>query len=484
LDSNPASDVISDLRLAPRFLEVATRGTASLERLRLGEIQARNPDLDVGKRTARIADAIFALSSRCKLFLCPFSGVWRETHKAVGSEAYWAEHEGRVCLVLQFCFITHAGADSAFAFPQEGVVLYFKSLISGPELKERISQLLSVMSSHAAALQAHLEVAPEEQSVAAAELRAPHFGHYVWNALSAWGHLLPHHGGKIDFFVSWRENRFIGPATGLYEEVSDKELLLLKDESDLVRMICERKAFVVFPKDSHVTEELTRRVAGYARRICPEGPLQSIDRLRRECQVIALFAIRIGNRAWLNQESGFVELARAIASRVGTAGFIIDGMNKDTTKGWTHSFMSLADELKLAAPIASAIGAFAPCITTLGASMAESLVASEVCDFYVAPAGSGLAKYKWLANKPGVLISNSTVLDRRNDRGWAIRVFERYRDGIVGSRFVATSAVADVEAADRPGPPHANFELDWRHILQEVEILLSEMSATSPPPSS
>jgi hypothetical protein len=472
LGSKRANEVTAHLGLSPGFLEVVNQGFKQLEAARLREIQARQPQLDVARKSARTADVAFALASRRKLVLCPFSGIWTQTDRTVGSEAYWVSHGQRTCLVLQFCTINHPGADSAFAFPGEGVVLYFPALVPEAELRRRLTYLFAAMSRHSQVLQTHLGADPGERTVAAVELRAPHFGHYVWNALSAWGHLLPQHAARIDFFVSWRDNRFIGPVTGIYPEVGDRELLVAREESDFLRILCERRAFAVFPKDTYLTEDLARRVASYARRVCSSAPLEDIDRLRARCQVLVLFALRTGNRAWLNQEQGFVELARALCSKVPRCGFIIDGMNRDTTRGWTHSLMSDSDEVPLAASIGRAISEFAPCMSTVGASMAESLVASELCDLYIAPAGSGLAKYKWISNKPGVLISNSSVLDQRNDQGWAIRVFEYNREKIIKSRFLAPSAVCDVPAPQRPASHHANFELDWPPILAEAEVLL------------
>ncbi|MEJ1975344.1 MAG: hypothetical protein WDN49_04010 [Acetobacteraceae bacterium] len=157
-------------------------------------------------------------------------------------------------------------------------------------------------------------------------------------------------------------------------------------------------------------------------------------------------------------------------------GFIIDGMSENTTKGWSHALMSMQDELHLASRLVTAIGEFAPCITTVGTTIAESLVASDLADFFIAPAGSILAKYKWLSNKPGVVISNSVVLNKNDDRGWSIRVFEEYRENMIPSIYVDPKYAIDIESQSRNDAAwHANFEMEWENIFPVVEELISRM---------
>jgi hypothetical protein len=196
--------------------------------------------------------------------------------------------------------------------------------------------------------------------------------------------------------------------------------------------------------------------------------------MRDSCCLIVLLGLRTGNRAWLEQEAGYIQLARELARQYGSVGFILDGMSEGTKKGWTHQLMSLDDESKLSERIIGGISKFAPCTSTVAGTMFESLLATELCDLYVAPGGSGLAKYKWISNKPGVFICNSTVLDTSRGEGWPIRVFESFRDDIKPSRFIDPRFVTDEVAEQRPSALHANFHLDWKHVFDAAKAVIEE----------
>jgi hypothetical protein len=466
--------VAARLGLSPRFVAEMAQGSAHLERLRRAEVEARCPTIDLARASERFVDVAYALTYGAKLFLCPFSGEWRQTDKSVGTEAFFGQHEDRCCLILQYCIASAPRADTAFAFPAERVVVFFEPLVRREQVLGRLGELFAAMAENGDVVDRHLSAAGGARPVAVAEMRVPHFGHFIWNALSAWGYLLPHYAGKIDLFISWAESRFIGRVTDIYAEVADRESIVVGDEVAMVRAICERRAFTVFAKDQYVLDGVAHRVTGYARRACPESSFRKLEELRRGCRIVVLFALRTGNRVWLGQEAGFVALAAALVAEFGSCGFVIDGMNRDTSRGWTHGLMSMGEEAELADRLVPRLAAFAPCFSTVGATVVESLVASDVCDAFVAPAGSGLAKYKWIANKPGVVMANSVVLNRKDPRGEAVRVFEHARENLHPSRFVPADAVTDIPAPERPGVPHANFHLDWTVVFNTLVALLRE----------
>ena len=330
--------------------------------------------------------------------------------------------------------------------------------------------MLALLAENRPRLQMYLR--HERRQVVVAELRCPHFGHYVWNALSAWDSLLPDYAAQIDQYVVWAENSFTGKVNDLFPELDLPEPLAFADENDFVRWMYSSDSLVLVAKDNQIGQSIAARTLDHARRSCPPKALMQIQALRQSCSLVVLLSLRLGNRAWLEQQSGYVALAKQIASKYSGSGFIIDGLSGNTTKGWTHSLMSVSDEVALASAIVTGISQSARCVSTVGATLSESLVASAVCDVFISPAGSAMAKYKWLANKPGVVVSNATASNGRNSDGAAIRVFEHYREGIISSCFVHPQHVQDVEAPGRPGPTHANFHLDWQIVAAALDDLL------------
>jgi hypothetical protein len=98
---------------------------------------------------------------------------------------------------------------------------------------------------------------------------------------------------------------------------------------------------------------------------------------------------------------------------------------------------------------------------------------ADIVDAFIAPVGAGMAKYRWITNKPGVAFSNETFLGGRNHNG---TLYDRFRDHPIRSRFVSASAVRDVERERNGQQSRANFSMNWeapyrlaREMLLDIE---------------
>ncbi|MCB4821181.1 hypothetical protein [Roseicella aerolata] len=471
----PDARIPAGLGFAPGFVRAMAAGAEALQAQRQAEILRRFPTLPPDGLPARGLDIAYALSARAKLVLCPFTGAWAHAARALGYETFWHGAAGRVCLVAQYTETTQTGQDTVWLFPAEKVALYFGSRVTLPILRHFLQECLLGLLCAPAAVAAHLRRPAPSAALALVEMSAPHFGHALWNASSAWARLFALPGlPRPDRYVTWHESNFLPPVTELYPEEAGRPLLRLHRPAELVRVIAETDSLALVAKDHWITEALARRVIDHAWRHAAPEALAALRALRRTAMPLVLLGLRLGNRVWLEQEEGLANLAAALQARFGAVGFIIDGLNAGTTMGWTHELMSLPEEMRLAGRLADRIGRHAPCLVTVGRSMAESLVASALCDVFVAPAGSGLAKYQWLANKPGVVVSNSVILDPGNPLGWSCRVFDGFRDGARPALRPDHRLVRDVGSAQRPGPMHADVSLDWRALLPSVIGLAEE----------
>jgi hypothetical protein len=455
---------------APAFVERLKGGYFAFLDATLEEIGRRTPVEHLASLSPRNRDVAHTLLSREKLFLDPFSDQWRTTTRCMGREAYWFESEGgEGCILGQYGFTFSPTGDTTYIFPDRGVVVFFGEFVAQADVAREIEELfrnLSAWPARAAGVAARQGPAA---CVAAAEMKAPHFGHYVWNALSAWGAILPHFGKRIDCFIGWRENNYFAPVTEIFPDLDADRLAVVRNDAALLKLLDKKAALACFPKDDHITEALARAVADWAFRNCPPQRLAALQALKARSRPLCLFSLRLGNRTWLEQREGFVSLARALVDRWPDIGFLIDGLSADKTMGWTHALMSVEAEVALAQALVEDISQFAPCVSLVGETMEESVAGVDLCDFFIAPAGSGLAKPKWISNKPGVVLSNRSVLDRADPEGWGVRVFEERRDHLRPSVLLNKDDVRDVEALDRPEKVHNNFHLDWRAILSAIE---------------
>ena len=94
---------------------------------------------------------------------------------------------------------------------------------------------------------------------------------------------------------------------------------------------------------------------------------------------------------------------------------------------------------------------------------------SEAIDAFLAPIGAGLAKTRWIANKPGVAFSNQSFLRPGSSDGF---LYERFRDGLVPMRYLDRAEVEDVEEARHGETSRANVTMSWRAPLRELATLL------------
>ena len=95
-------------------------------------------------------------------------------------------------------------------------------------------------------------------------------------------------------------------------------------------------------------------------------------------------------------------------------------------------------------------------LDTLGEPLAVSLAWAQACDGFVALWGAGLAKYRWIANKPGFIISSRWNLEKKGDLH--LYDVEEYMDAPTPVVFVPSDVMQDLPAAPMLVPfEHASY---------------------------
>ena len=181
-----------------------------------------------------------------------------------------------------------------------------------------------------------------------------------------------------------------------------------------------------------------------------------------------MVTIRTENRAWVGQQDGLACLINELARDYPRLGVIFDGINSGMEQLASHALMSLADEQA----IAGAIMAACPNVRffdALGCLPHESITLAEAIDAFLAPVGAGLAKTRWIANKPGVAFSNQSFLQPGSNDGF---LYDRFRDDLVPMRYVDQAEVQDIEEARHGEKSRANFTMPWQAPLRELTALL------------
>ncbi len=120
-------------------------------------------------------------------------------------------------------------------------------------------------------------------------------------------------------------------------------------------------------------------------------------------------------------------------------------------------------------------------LDTIGAGMATSLAWTASSDGFVSIWGASLAKYRWVCNKPGFVLSNRTNLLHRE----ALRIYDapRYMEDPTPVAFVDPELVTDVPGALRlvegaPGDPALdNFRLHLDGALAAIGRFVDGLGA-------
>lgn len=132
---------------------------------------------------------------------------------------------------------------------------------------------------------------------------------------------------------------------------------------------------------------------------------------------------------------------------------------------------------------ASAAGMDVTILDTLGAGMASSLAWALLCDCFLSVWGASLAKFRWVCNKPGLVVSSQANLLHRDD----LHIYDspQYMEAPTQLLFADPAAVVDDPDAPRlvpvslGNPFFANFRVDHGRVLAQFRGLVDEVMAAS-----
>ena len=162
-----------------------------------------------------------------------------------------------------------------------------------------------------------------------------------------------------------------------------------------------------------------------------------------------VFGLRFENRTWLNQCDGFLNITKFLSEKYSNLSIIIDG--HDFIKNISQIKMSHKENnnyniLEMEKSVVSLLELNfkhlnVKIIDAVGCSLDKSLLLINSADFFVAPWGAGLAKYKWICNLPGVVFTSAWNIRNKNDL--SIYDDEKYRESSIKSLYVEEVYIQD-----------------------------------------
>jgi hypothetical protein len=251
----------------------------------------------------------------------------------------------------------------------------------------------------------------------------------------------------------------------------------------------------------HVSSRLRDRILERVRTSAVYAEARSVTgtgRRRRTSKAgpAILIGLRVENRTLVDLAEFYTNLADFIVDRFPHAVLVLDGHNArgDVEGGKvieSHGEPSarrkpVEIERDLAAALRERFRSRPVTIAdTIGQPIAASLAWADSCDCFVSIWGASLAKYRWVCNRTGFIVTSRDNLLRRGD----LHIYdaERFMEAPTPLRFIDPGLVTDEPDAPllvNVAPGNAsffNFRVDEARLFPQIGEMIEQVLTGRPP---
>ena len=321
-----------------------------------------------------------------------------------------------------------------------------------------------------------------------------HIGHHLWNELTGLDRLVRRLGQRdlpmVIIADADEGSEAFAPIDQIFPELAGKIDRTLRAPRALAEHVYAQDYCLLRVLDDHVTSGLAARIRATAAHEAPTRYDQALGaRLEAEGTPVILLGIRVENRTAVDLEAMVSGMIDHMQRRLGPVAVVLDGHNARCGHDPVSSFGSAGqhgahehpvfDELRLAQALHRRFaGAPVRIINLFGAAMSRSLFWTQRCCCFVAFWGAGLAKYRWVCNRPGLVLSSRWNLMHRDDLG--IYHQPRYQEAGAPLAFIDASQVTDMHEAPvlfsphNPVPTYSNFSIAPDALRQAIDAMINE----------
>lgn len=414
----------------------------------------------------RVRDILHTIEFGNKRVISPITGNCVSVICNLDMESYLCHDNGVSFIVAQWAEHSKSSGDSVWISLEDQTIYYDTSVLPQSWIYGALGKTLACAIFFADQIKSMIFNPKPPSQFMILETPFPHIGHHIWNALSGWESLMRYLPEDDRIYIGYFKgvNDFCTVRDLLPEKLSMDHLLTLNKAHDARQTAFKNGALIQLVKDNFISSKTAERILDVAFEKSSATFLASLRELQRTCFPVILLTIRTGNRSWAGQENGWPELIQKLQAQYPKTGFIIDGSNNDVVKAGSHAMMSIGDEQRIAEVISKAVGDPTRVIDTINMTVSHSLVAGSASDFFVAPSGAGMAKYRWINNLPGIVFSNKHML-LGQDRD--AKLYDYFRDAPEPSFYLDSLHVTDVND-EFFNTRRANFDLDVSALVGEI----------------
>ena len=362
--------------------------------------------------------------------------------------------------------------------------------VAGLQILPHLSHWIAVhVATWAELLAGYLRAGPSRFASVLRGRSGVHIGHQLWNELSGIDHLLARHPDLAadKLLPQWivldadEQTELYGAIDQLYPTLQGRVRRDLRGVPALIRHGYATGTMMLRVTGDHVSARLRRHIlAAPAVRAAREA-IVTQGRGRRP---VVLFGLRVENRTLVDLGGFFERLADVIAARHPDALLVLDGHNSRRggamieSHGEQRAARSPAEvEHDIAARLRRRGGGQRPgVVSAIGEPIAASLAWAERCDCFISIWGASLAKYRWVCNKPGLVLTSHHNLTQRRD----LHIYDapEFTQSPAPLAFVAPDLVRDRPDAPllvdvAPGQASFfNFELDETALFPHITRMI------------
>jgi hypothetical protein len=315
-----------------------------------------------------------------------------------------------------------------------------------------------------------------------------HLGHHLWNELTGIHAVLqqiPPDALPPIFVAQPQQTEMYGKLDRLFPQLAGRIDRTVGPVEKLADLLYRGGYLHLRPTGSLVSRDLAGRIMDFAERQ-PGLTVhkRQYDGLKATSYRIVTLGLRVENRTVVDLPRFCIELISLLRRELGRVAVIVDGHNSaDADSGAYKSHeqhLATRQPIDVEREIVSllerhfAADPAVVIIPTVGHSIGISVFWCRRSEFFVTPWGAGLAKYRWVCNLPGLVVTNRYLLLHPSDE---IHLYDspRYIEAPAPIWFIGPETVEDMPDAELviPDPRgRANFRVDMAAVRENLREII------------
>ena len=320
---------------------------------------------------------------------------------------------------------------------------------------------------------------------------AMHLGHIIWQDISGIGQLVDRVSANrlpnFHLFDNESGPEMYGPLDEIFPELQGRVIRETGSFVEAVPAFYQDGVLAIRASAISISRAVRERVIDAIWR----NPIhaQQIAQCASVRRPIIILGLRTEGRTLVDLIGFYERLVAYLVSstEVKDAMLVVDGHNAhpddvgkllQSTGEHNSSLAAIGTELAILAAIQhKASGSRFSVVSTIGHPLVTSLIWATFCNAFVAPWGAGLAKYRWICNKPGFVITSKWNLQHRTD----LHIYSapEIMEDPAPIEFVDPAHVRDqpdapllIPVGGGNNPSNMNFEVDEPAVFQAIASMI------------